>query len=270
MSGNMRLRHGTAWFGLAVLLVACHALNVRAEGLAVPVASTSLVVVATNTAVVAAAAPAFGITLRDAWQFGGWIMWALAAMSVFGLALVTRQLACLREAQVVPQGLLAEVLDRIRAGELGEARRLCEDRPCALSAIALKTFDHLRHSPKAGVALLRDAVEAEGSRQADRMLSQAQMLLDLAVIAPMCGLLGTVLGLLQIFGPAGSDAGSARASLLAGGVNQALVTTAFGLLVAIPAMVCHAWMRRRVMRLIAALESAAADIVTAVVGRYNR
>ncbi|MEI8242219.1 MAG: MotA/TolQ/ExbB proton channel family protein [bacterium] len=215
-----------------------------------------------------AAAP--GISLQQAWLSGGWIMWVLAVLAVLGAGLLIRQIPLFLEQSVVPRGLLAELLDRIRAGELNEARRLCEDRPCPLSAIALKAFDHLRHAPKSGVALLRDTVEAEGARQADAMLSQVQLMLDVAVIAPMFGLLGTVLGLLQLFGPAASDAGGALAALPRGGMVQALVTTAFGLMVAIPAMACHAWMRRRVTRRIVALESAAAEIVMAVVGRYDR
>jgi biopolymer transport protein ExbB len=209
------------------------------------------------------------MTLYQAWQFGGWIMWILAAMAVTGVVLLVRQLPISRERQVAPRGLLAELLDRIRAGELNEARRLCEDRPCPLSAIALKAFDHLRHAPRAGVALLRDTVEAESARQADVLRSQAQLMRDIAVIAPMFGLLGTVLGLLQVFAPVASDAGGVWSALPAGGIMQALVTTAFGLLVAIPATMCYAWMRRRVSRRIAALESAAAELVMAVTGRYG-
>jgi biopolymer transport protein ExbB len=215
-------------------------------------------------------APASGMTLHQAWQFGGWIMWILAAMAATGAALLIRQLSAFREQQVAPRGLLVELLDRIHAGELNEARRLCEDRPCPLSAITLKAFDHLRHAPKTGVALLRDTVEAERARQADAMRSQAQLLLEIAVLALLFGLLGTVLGLLQVFGPVALEAGGTRVATPEGGILQALVTSAFGLLIAIPSMVCYAWMRRRVARRIAALASAAAEIVMAVTGRFGR
>ena len=264
------LPRGVLYFCFAVLLFAAMATVAQAEGTP-PLAPALL---STNAAS-AASAPGqpvalSGITLRQAWATGGWIMWVLAAMALTGVVLLIRQLPVLRDNYIAPRGLLLEVLERIRAGELNEARRLCEDRPCPLSAIALKTFDHLRHAPKAGVILLRDSVEAEGARQADVMLAQVQLMLDIAVIAPMFGLLGTVLGLLQVFGPAAQDAGSVRAVLQSGGIVQALATTAFGLFVAIPAMACHAWMRRRVTRRIAALESAAAEIVMAVAGRYDR
>ena len=259
---------GTA---LVLALISALAPLAQADGAPPSLAPAML----TTNAASAAAVPGqpvavSGITLRQAWASGGWIMWVLAAMALTGVVLLIRQLPVFRDNYIAPRGLLLEVLERIRAGELSEARRLCEDRPCPLSAIALKTFDHLRHAPKAGVILLRDSVEAEGARQADVMLAQVQLMLDIAVIAPMFGLLGTVLGLLQVFGPAAQDAGSVRAVLQSGGIVQALATTAFGLFVAIPAMACHAWMRRRVSRRIAAIESAAAEIVMAVAGRYDR
>ena len=166
------LPRGVLYFCFAVLLFAAMATVAQAEGTP-PLAPALL---STNAAS-AASAPGqpvalSGITLRQAWATGGWIMWVLAAMALTGVVLLIRQLPVLRDNYIAPRGLLLEVLERIRAGELNEARRLCEDRPCPLSAIALKTFDHLRHAPKAGVILLRDSVEAEGARQADVMLAQ--------------------------------------------------------------------------------------------------
>ncbi len=216
------------------------------------------------------AAPVLGVTLRQMSSAGGWILKVLAGMALFGVWAVARLWRASREQHVVPRGLLAELLDCVRAGDLGEARRLCEDRPGPLSAIALQAFDHLRHAPKAGVMLLRDTIETEGTRQADLLMSQTQLLLDIAVIAPMLGLLGTVLGLLQVFGPLGQDLAGVRAVLQAGGMLQSLVTIAAGLFVAIPAMACHAWLRRRMVRRIAAMESAVSEILMALVGRYDR
>ena len=81
---------------------------------------------------------------------------------------------------------------------------------------------------------------------------------DLAAIAPLVGLLGTVLGMFQAFGGIANDlAASARPVVLAQGVSQAIVTTVFGLVVAIPCLVFHAILRRRTARRIAGLESLA-------------
>ena len=255
---------------LAALTFAVWATVARAEGTTPAVASTALVAAAGSAAVVVASpappAPMSGMPLHQAWQFGGWSMWVLAALAAAGVALLIRQLSVFREQRVVPRGLLAELLDRIHAGELNEARRLCEDRPCPLSSSTLKTFDHLRQAPKSGLSLLRDTVWTERALQADAMRSQAQLLLEIAVLALLFGLLGTVLDLLQFF----ADLAQGAAPQQARGILQALVTSAFGLLIAIPGLVCYFWMRRRVARRIAALESAAAEVVMAVTGRFGR
>ena len=95
-------------------------------------------------------------------------------------------------------------------------------------------------------------------------------MLALATIAPLLGLLGTVLGMLTAFGSVASDIASAKPVVLAAGVSQALVTTIFGLFVAIPCMVFYAWFRRRVSRQIANLEAAASELVTALIGMGDK
>ncbi len=103
--------------------------------------------------------------------------------------------------------------------------------------------------------------EAEGGRIADRLMSQAEWLADIAAIAPLVGLLGTVLGMYQAFGGIANDlAANARPVVLAQGVSQAIVTTVFGLIVAIPALAAHAFFRRRTARRVAQLESLAVEL----------
>ena len=97
--------------------------------------------------------------------------------------------------------------------------------------------------------------EAEGGRVADRMMSAVDWLADIAAIAPLVGLLGTVLGMFQAFGGIASDVSAgAKPVVLAQGVSQAIVTTIFGLTVAIPSLVAHAFFRRRAQRRIAEIE----------------
>ena len=97
--------------------------------------------------------------------------------------------------------------------------------------------------------------EAEGGRIADAMMSAVDWLADIAAIAPLVGLLGTVLGMFQAFGGIASDvAASAKPVVLAQGVSQAIVTTIFGLVVAIPSLVAYAVFRRRAQRRIAEIE----------------
>lgn len=98
---------------------------------------------------------------------------------------------------------------------------------------------------------------AEGGRIAARAQSAVDWLADVAAIAPLVGLLGTVLGMFQAFGGIASDVSAgAKPVVLAAGVSQAIVTTIFGLVVAIPSLVAHAFFRRRAERRIAELEEA--------------
>ena len=98
---------------------------------------------------------------------------------------------------------------------------------------------------------------AEGGRLADRAMSAVDWLADIAAVAPLVGLLGTVLGMFRAFGGIASDvAAGAKPVVLAQGVSQAIVTTIFGLAVAIPSLVMYAFFRRRAARRIAELEAA--------------
>ena len=100
--------------------------------------------------------------------------------------------------------------------------------------------------------------ESEGGRVADQMMSAVDWLADIAAIAPLVGLLGTVLGMFQAFGGIASDVtAGAKPMVLAQGVSQAIVTTIFGLAVAIPSLVAHAFFRRRAQRRIAEIEEQA-------------
>jgi biopolymer transport protein ExbB len=221
-------------------------------------------------AAAAPAAHAYGMSFKQAWTYGGWIMWVLAAISVFALALVFYFLWALRTNAMMPHDLLTDILAKIRANDLNEVRRLSDRHPCPLSSVVLATLDCMRNVPSCDVALLRDATEAEGARQAEAIQGQTEFLLDVATIAPLLGLLGTVLGMLTAFGSVASDIASAKPVVLAAGVSQAIVTTVFGLVVAIPCMAFYAWFRRRASRQISNLEAAASEVLTAIIGMGNK
>lgn len=216
-----------------------------------------------------AVAQAYGMSFAQAWEYGGWIMWVLAAISVFALAMVFYFLTVLRSGAVIPRELMVDLLAQISSGNLNDVRRLCDRHPCPLSAITLTALDCLRNVPQCDIALLRSTAEAEGARQAEAIQGQTELLLDIATIAPLLGLLGTVLGMLTAFGSVASDIASAKPVVLAAGVSQALVTTIFGLFVAIPCMAFYAWFRRRASRQIANLEAATSELLTALIGKCD-
>ncbi len=114
-----------------------------------------------------------------------------------------------------------------------------------------------------GLSRLRASADpsAEGGRIAASLMASVDWLADIAAIAPLVGLLGTVLGMFQAFGGIAADVtAGAKPLVLAQGVSQAIVTTIFGLVVAIPALLFHAIFRRRAARRIAELEERADEI----------
>lgn len=204
------------------------------------------------------------------WWFikcGGWLMYVIAALSVLGVALIVYFFTVMRTSQIAPRALQRELVGRIRAGSMEEVRQECEDTPSPLAAVALAAVDYMEDAHEPDPAVLRDVIEGEGSRQAESIQGQTQYLLDVAVIAPMVGLLGTIFGMMRAFGSVARDIASARPVVLAEGVAQALITTAFGLIVGIPAMMFYAYFRRRASRQISYLETASTDVLTALLSR---
>jgi biopolymer transport protein ExbB len=202
-------------------------------------------------------------------QSGGWLMYVLGGLSVLTVTLVIYFFVVLRNNQVTPRNLHRELIQRIRSGAIEEARKTCEYYPCPLSAVALAAIDHTRNIPEENASLLKDVMEGEGSRQSESLQGQTQYLLDIAVVSPMIGLLGTVFGMLRAFSSVALDVAKAKPVVLAEGVSQALVTTAFGLIVGIPAMMFYAYFRRKVSRQVSVLEAASADILTALLSRQS-
>lgn len=188
-------------------------------------------------------------------------MWVLAGISVVALAIALYLLVSQRAGAIAPADVVSDVLNRLRKGDAAEARRLAERRSTAFSAIALAALDAYAGLPNGRAAHVSQAIETAGGHIADRMQAAVDWLADLAAIAPLVGLLGTVLGMYQAFGGIASDlAANARPVVLAQGVSQAIVTTVFGLAVAIPALAAHAFFRRRTARRVALLESVAVEL----------
>ena len=202
-----------------------------------------------------------GITFTEAWNYGGPLMWVLAAMSVLALMIFFYLLLAHRKGALAPAVQVSDVLKRLSEGEDAEARRLCECRPTAFAVLALAAMDARQEMVAGRPSNGRNAIETAGGHLAARLNGTVDYLADLAALAPLVGLLGTVLGMFQAFGGSASDlAANARPVVLAQGVSQAIVTTIAGLVVAIPALALHALLRRRTARRIAMLESLAVEL----------
>lgn len=212
----------------------------------------------------AAAANNGAMQWKQVIEYGGWILYVIAALSVFALANVLTLFYTLRTATVTPRTLVREVVGKLRNGAFEEARASCEDRPSPFAAIAIAMIDFAENSPEADAAMLKDIVTAEGVRQATKLQGSTQWLIDVAAVAPMVGLLGTVVGMLTAFSAVAGDVAAAKPVLLAQGVSRALITTIAGLMVAIPSHLFYSWFRRCASRLTAQLETASQELLTAM------
>ena len=149
-------------------------------------------------------------------------------------------------------------------GNMEAARRRVASDSSPAASIAAVAMEYAGQSKDPNPGLLKELIEGEGGRQAVLIQNQTQYLMDIAVISPMVGLLGTVIGMLGAFNAVASDIAQARPMMLAAGVSQALITTAAGLIVGIPAMMFYAYFRGRTNRIISHMESFSADLLTMI------
>lgn len=194
-------------------------------------------------------------------EAGGVLMAPILICSVIALAIVLERLWALRPGRVAPDYLGREV------------RQLYKT-----SGLSVETLEHVRNSSPLGVILaaglghhqygreiMKEAMEEAGRQVAHDLESYLNTLGTVAAISPLLGLLGTVFGMIRELGLIGS-AQAAQPSLLAGGLAEALVTTAAGLAVAIPALIFYRFFERRVEELLVQLEQEAIRLVEIVHG----
>lgn len=192
---------------------------------------------------------------------GGFVMLPLAALSILLVMLVLVYMVTLRRGAVATARYMqtAEALIRKRdyLGLLAISNRHNE----AVARIVQRMMDFMTKNPRATLAEAREIAQTEGTRLAGALNQQITYLADIGTIAPMLGLFGTVLGMIKSFTVVASDIAASRPTLLAQGVSEALVTTATGLLIGIPAMAAYSFFRGRVQARIADLEAATTQLM---------
>jgi len=201
------------------------------------------------------------LTLMELLKMGGILMYVLIGLSVLGLALIVYYAVVLRLRNIAPTAQAMRLRELLKERRGREARELCAQQPTALAAVTASGLDFLKENPTVQSGMLKEIMESEGARQAGRMQNMIHYLLDLSAVAPMVGLLGTVIGMLKAFNNVAFDLAKARPMELAAGVGQALVTTIAGLIVAIPAMMAYSWFRGRVIKLTGRLEGSSTDLL---------
>lgn len=191
---------------------------------------------------------------------GGWLLLPILVCSLVAIAIFIERCWVLRTSRVAPASLLLQVDDRIRQHGYVDNKLLTEfeKRPLGIILAA-----GLRKS-EFGIEATKSAMEQAASQVTIELERYLTALGTVASISPLLGLLGTVIGMIQVFTTLVASGGG-DPTLLAGGISQALITTAFGISVAIVALACHRYFLRRVDKLVVLLEQQAGSLVDLLV-----
>ena len=181
-------------------------------------------------------------------QAAGWPIWPLIACSILGLALVIERFVSLTTARVAPPSLLEEAITVSKNSVPSPDVVNQLEQNSALGEVLAAGFRELNAHPRATPDDLRAALEGKGRAVGARLQRYLGALATIASAAPLLGLLGTVIGMIDIFGVQAGDGGlgSGNPAQLAHGISVALYNTAFGLMVAIPALIFWRYFRARV------------------------
>ena len=189
-------------------------------------------------------------------------MLPLAILSIITLALILVYCVTLRLSSMVTGSYMDAAEVFLKKEDLLGLLALSNRRREALARIMSRSLDFLTRHPDATLEQVREVAQTEGTREANVLHQRITWLSDIATISPMLGLLGTVFGMIRSFNVMANDIAATRPMLLAGGVAQALVATAAGLVIGIAAMGAYALFRGRVHSMISDLESATIQLLT--------
>ncbi|MFQ5746839.1 MAG: MotA/TolQ/ExbB proton channel family protein [Gemmatimonadota bacterium] len=207
--------------------------------------------------------PVFGqgqsLNLADIWKSGGFMMYPLGLCMLIGVVIIIWKLIDLLMKASGNRSLLSEVDDMIGRHQLRQALAVCEESSSPAGEILKAGLK--RHEE--GTDRVMQAIENAGAIQVAQLERGLVWLATLSNVAPLLGFLGTVIGMIQAF-QAIEIAGEVEATLVAGGIRVALITTATGLTIAIPINVMHNYFVTRVDRLVIDMEESAQKMIDAL------
>lgn len=201
----------------------------------------------TGSAVVDPAPKSFFQILFSGGVSGVAIIVLLLLLSVYSAYLIVDHVLTIRRSDLMPEGLADIVRQSLITGDVRGAQQTCQERPSFLSFVLMHGIAELEFGWNAVEKSLEDAL----AEQSARLFRKIEYLSVIGNVAPMIGLLGTVIGMIIAFQNVASTQGTASAPQLAEGIYQALVTTVGGLIVAIPSIGAFAVFRNRIDQFVA-------------------
>ena len=203
-------------------------------------------------------APEKAATLWELLVSGGVCMIFLAMLSIGAVALVIHHFRNVVPDKLTPPDFIENLLMLLEKKEYEKAVSVCRQQENLVSAIALKGLQKISK----GKAVVEEAIQYEGKARLEQLWQNLTYLGDIAVVAPLLGLLGTILGIIEAFGY--FKASTISPGVLTGGLAKAMVNTVFGLVIAVPSLVFFAYFRGRLSHVTTNAERAASEIVHAM------
>lgn len=196
---------------------------------------------------------------------GGWLMWPIIACSVVAMAIVIERLWLYRPRRVLPANLVAQIWQLHQKNQLTPAHVATVRNSSPLGRILAAGLVNRLHARE----VMKEAIEEEGRQVVHDLERYLNTLGTIANISPLLGLLGTVIGMIKVFA-AITTSGVGNPTVLAGGISEALITTAAGLSVAIPALIFHRYLSGRVDRIVMSMEEQALKMVEVMHGQREQ
>ena len=198
-------------------------------------------------------------------QAGGWLIWPIILCSILAMAITVERLWSYRKSRVVPDYLLGEIWQLHRTGALDASHSESIKENSPLGRVLAAGLINIRHSRD----VMKEAIEEEGRQVVHDLERYLNTLGTIAAIAPLLGLLGTVVGMIKVFS-AITASGVGDPAVLAGGISEALITTAAGLSVAIPSLIAHRYLTGKVEELAIAMEEQAVKMIEVMHGEREK
>ncbi len=233
-----------------------------------PASASSLL--AQTPAPLAPPVPRTTTTMLHAMSQAGPVMVVLLILSIISVMLVIVYFLSIRRGAVVSHGFMATADALLRKRDYLGLLAVSNRHGEAIARVVQQVLDFTTKNPNADFEQIREIAQTEGTRVASNLNNRVTYLADIGMIAPLLGLLGTVIGIIRSFVALGADVGIQRYMQLSHGISEALFNTAAGLAIGIPAMIFYAFFRGRSQRLISELESAVTHILALLSLQFTR
>jgi biopolymer transport protein ExbB len=211
------------------------------------------------------------LTLEGFIERTGIMAYPLIGLSMITLCMILLFAFTVRQGTVVSDAFMNSADALIRKQDYLGLLAVCNRRNECIARITSKTLDFATRNPTASFEEVKEVTEAEGNRQSSLLLARIAYLGDVGAIAPMLGLLGTTLGMITTFHAiSDTEYGGSSQLGMAEGVSEALLCTASGIAIGIPALIFYALFRGKVNRLISEMEAATTHLMALLAVQYKR